>query len=822
MKRGERSPGSLFFALATLLAACDESPPSAPERDAAADGPSPIADASHGERDARALEGGTPSTSADGGDAGPPPPDPANATSYLIHPTHTNAVSGSTLVPPLTRIWTANLPGTASYPLIADGRVYIVVFAAGVGANSPAAVMAFDVASGVTLWSTSLAATTAGIAYDSGRVFTADGFGFVSAFDATTGALLWTQSMSGPNTYAFSTAVTAYRGVVYTNAGGEGGTLFAYDEATGALVFQNFDPSGGYDSPPAVEDSGIVVAYACDQTYKRDRFSGGLVWHYATGCSGGGADTPVIARGRVYVTETTNGNVTIDDASGAATGTFMAGFPPSFDDSFEVFVWGAVNQRLSQLSAMDTTTGLTVWTFAPDGVTFVLPPLLAGGHVYALDSSGKLTALDEQSGSMVWSDAYPIATVDDSTFPIQPMAAAGGVLIVPERFQLVAYGSAGGADAGSSSPPASDGGCSFNMVNVQQPAAGQGASYVAIGDLNGDGKPDLAVSDSDAYAPGTVSVLIGNGDGTFQPASAYPVGQSSGTVAIADLNGDGNPDLVVVNSGGQNPSLDVTSSVSVLLGKGDGTFEPQTTFETYMGSMDVVIADFNGDAKLDLAVANDSRGGLSVLLGNGDGTFQPSITTFDASGESLAVGDLNGDGTPDLVSVDGEYDVEVSLGNGNGTFQRDVPYPTFALPCCVTEPNSEAVGDFNRDGKLDVAVSNFGASSVSVFLGNGDGTLQTQVPYTTNSSPQAVRVGDVNGDGALDLVLTVGQSPDVSVLLGNGDGTFQPQRIFAVQGGTYSVAVADLNGDGKADIVATSSATHVGVLLSVCGTGAVP
>jgi len=341
-----------------------------------------------------------------------------------------------------------------------------------------------------------------------------------------------------------------------------------------------------------------------------------------------------------------------------------------------------------------------------------------------------------------------------------------------------------------------------------------------MGDLNGDGKQDVAVADLNQYAPGTVSVLLGNGDGTFQPATAYATGMATDSVAIADLNGDGKPDLVVLDAGSIVGGSTVPSGVGILLGNGDGTFKPEVTYPSGAGGAELVVADINGDGKLDVAVANNALGNLSILLGNGDGSFQPAVTTFDPNRRisiSIAAGDLNGDGKPDLVVSDEEYDVDVLINNGDNTFQPAVPYPTFALSCCVTEPHSVAMSDVDGDGKLDVAVANYGAHSVSIFRGNGDGTLQTQVPYVINALPQFVRFGDVNGDGILDVVVAEIVSPDLSVLLGNGDGTFQPQQFFTVKGRTFSMAVGDVNGDRKADIVATSGSTNVGVLLSTCG-----
>jgi outer membrane protein assembly factor BamB len=764
----------------------------------ASDGDALVADVAAGD-----VASDAPVLPPDRVDGGPPPPDPTSASSFLINPAHTNAVVGSTLQPPLTRVWSASLPGSPSYPLIVSGRVYAV--ASSFTSNPAATMVALDAQTGSPIWSTPLpGATTAGLAYDGGRVFTADGSGHVTALDAVTGTPAWTRSMAGSLTFSFSTVVTAYRGVVYTSAGGDGGTIFAYDEATGALLFQYVDLSGGEDSPPALTDVGLIVAYPCQLTTELDRLTGSRLWRYTTGCSWGGADIPVLANGRAYITDSLGG-IALDVATGKSLSTFTASVPPAIDGTLAFFV----NQ--TQLTAVDTTSGLTAWTFAENvGNALVETPLVAAGFLYAPDQQGDLIAFDETTGMPAWS--APGAT------PTANMAASGGLLVVPEAMQLVAYGSAGDGGA-SRGPPGGDGGCAFNMADVQEPVVGSGPASVTMGDLNGDGKPDVVVANS-TTSPSTVSVLLGIGNGQFLPAVAYATGAASDAVAIADLNGDGKLDLAVLNGGGGIPAQGLPSSVSVLLGNGDGTFQPQAAYASNTGSAGLAVADLNGDGKLDFAVANNALGNLSILLGNGDGTFQSAITTFDPNRRiavSIAAGDLNGDGKPDLVVSDENYDVEVLINTGDGTFQAAAPYAVFANPCCVTEPLGVALADVNGDGKLDVAAANFGASNVSVLLGNGDGTLQPQIPLSTNRSPENVRFGDVNGDGKLDLVVSDSQSPDLSVLLGNGDGTFQSQLFFAVHGNTSAMAVGDVNGDGKADIVATSSPNSVGVLLSTCG-----
>jgi len=272
-----------------------------------------------------------------------------------------------------------------------------------------------------------------------------------------------------------------------------------------------------------------------------------------------------------------------------------------------------------------------------------------------------------------------------------------------------------------------------STTSITMSAQNQGFSgfRIATGDLNGDGKLDLVVTGSnDADA---VSVLLGNGDGTFQAPVNYPTGQYPNSVAVGDFNNDGKLDLAVANVG--------TNDVSVLLGNGDGTFQAAVQYGAGSAPSPVAVGDFNGDGNLDLAVGNVQSDNVSVLLGNGDGTFQApvgyAVGSFPAS---VAVGDFNGDGKLDLVETNyADGNVGVLLGNGDGTFQTAVYYGV------GQGPNSVAVGDFNGDGKLDLAVANVVDSTVSVLLGFGDGTFGAGVGYTAGSGPNSIAVGDFNG-----------------------------------------------------------------------------
>jgi len=333
--------------------------------------------------------------------------------------------------------------------------------------------------------------------------------------------------------------------------------------------------------------------------------------------------------------------------------------------------------------------------------------------------------------------------------------------------------------------------------------AGMQPSSVAVGDFANTGTPDLAVTN---LFTNNVSVFLGNSDGTFQPAVNYPVGMNPRFIAMADLTRSGIADLLVVNHVGSFS----TGSVSVLRGNGDGTFQPSVNYAVGTGPATLAVGDFNNDGVPDLVVTNINSSNVSILLGNGDGTFQPAFNVpVGATPESVKVTDLNGDGNADLVVTNRTSNmVSVLLGNGDGTFRPPVSYGT------GTEPFSLVVADFLGDGNFDLAIANRFSNNVSVLLGNGDGTFQPAVNYAAGPSPWSIAAADFDGDGNLDLVVA-NNAARVSVLLGNGDGTFQAPLPFMAGSGPFSVAVEDFNGDGLPDLaVANRFSNNVSVLIN--------
>jgi hypothetical protein len=355
-------------------------------------------------------------------------------------------------------------------------------------------------------------------------------------------------------------------------------------------------------------------------------------------------------------------------------------------------------------------------------------------------------------------------------------------------------------------------------MNSPIPGTPPFGTNVVVADLTGDGMPDLVVSSAFPITTmagpvpfgGTVSILPGNGDGTFQSPLQYkPTSQPYWWMTLADMNGDGQPDLVFTNTTTRAPA-----QVGVMLGNADGTFQAAVTYGTGQMPRSPVLADLNGDGVTDLVVANaGTSSDISVLLGNGDGTFQAAVNYRAAFGvKSVAVGDVNGDGKPDLVV--GNFiagNLLLYLGNGDGSFQAARP-----VPVTLGAGSYVSLGDFNNDGKLDVAVIGFG---ISILLGNGDGTFKASGifgPGSLNADAGPIAVADLNGDGNLDLVVAAsnvdGTGPfntkgNVSVLLGNGNGTFKPNVDYTIGAAAASIAIGDLNGDGKPDLIVSDLAT---------------
>jgi len=346
-------------------------------------------------------------------------------------------------------------------------------------------------------------------------------------------------------------------------------------------------------------------------------------------------------------------------------------------------------------------------------------------------------------------------------------------------------------------------------------ATGAEPTGLVAADLRGTGKLDIVtvnIGSGGVDAPGSVSVLLGNGNGTFQKHVDYPVGNYPTGVVADDFNGDGKLDLAVSNA--------YSNTVSILFGNGDGTFQSQVAITVGNQPMSIAVGDFNGDGKLDLVTSCVESGVLSVLLSKGDGGFTRLDSSFGAPGPGdvvIAVGDFNRDGKLDVAISE---PLSLLMGNGDGTFQAPVAIPSSG----VNRITTLVARDFNQDGKLDLAADSL--SGLAVLLGKGDGRFQAPIlspvvgPNTT--PPGSIAFADVNGDGRLDVAATLGDLGAVSLLLGMGNGSFAvPKNVYftrAVNGPDASV-VADFNGDGKPDIAVAEVGFPHGNISVLLGTG---
>jgi hypothetical protein len=344
--------------------------------------------------------------------------------------------------------------------------------------------------------------------------------------------------------------------------------------------------------------------------------------------------------------------------------------------------------------------------------------------------------------------------------------------------------------------------------NRSKDPLGTASTNGIITDLSGDGVGAI-VGPSEHFAPGQVVVVTANPDYTLRFAGGYTVGALPQGVVSGDFNGDGKHDVAAVYFGPSDNSA--PGGISLLLGNGNGTLQPAVNYSGGLGTIAAAAWDFNGDGKDDLAVLNNVDATVTIMLGSASGKLTTGNTYSTgqpfSSPTGIAVTDVNGDGIADLL-VSGLVGIATFLGNGDGTFRTG---PFTALPTVLS---FLATGNFNKDGKMDVAVTDYLSGLIYILLGNGDGTFEQASQYQVGYASNSFYVEDFDGDGNPDIVFAQGH-PDVlimqphaqtvGVLFGNGDGTFAGAPAYLVPGNLTSMVAADFSGDGKPDLAIAGS-----------------
>ena len=346
---------------------------------------------------------------------------------------------------------------------------------------------------------------------------------------------------------------------------------------------------------------------------------------------------------------------------------------------------------------------------------------------------------------------------------------------------------------------------------------------VATADFNGDNFQDFAVANQ---ADSTVWIFRGVGDGTFRTPSAsdkYTVGRLPSAIAVGDFNGDGKTDIAVADAGDST----IPGDIEILLGNGDGTFQPPKQFLTGPGTHPVALLakDLNGDGILDLAIVDQgngtSPGHVLVWFGNGNkdtltgrwnGTFNTTASyTVGVKPTAIASAAFTSSGRPDLaVTNQNDNSVSVLVQDQNNTFTPKIDPATGKNFATGSGPAGIAVGDFNRDGNQDIAVTNQTepTNTVSILLGNGDGTFRAHNDFPGGSGPVGIVAGNFTGSVAPDLAVADSSGNQLSILIDKGDGTFQAPIGIPTGNGPVAIAAADLNGDGTLDVIVANEASN--------------
>ncbi len=627
-----------------------------------------------------AVAGAQPSTFADQSPAaqslGPAAQAAADVSvGYQVNALHDGNLDSGVEVPPLTKAWTRDLGASVSYPVIADGRVFVTT---PTGGGYGTSVYALDAVTGDDVWGpVDLGGLYfwSGLTYGQGKVFVLTYSGILQALDARTGAIEWAVAL--PGQYAFSSAPTYRAGLVFAGGAGTGGTVYGVSALDGRVLWTQ-PVANGDNSSPAVSDTGVYVSYACTQAYGFAPATGAPLWHYAGPCSGGGGKTTVLSNNRLWTRDSSGGTV-FNASTGALLASFGAGPAPAFDGQVGFFLSGGV------LKARNAVSQALLWSFAGDGLLSTAP-IVVNGYVYVGSTAGHLWALDETTGLPVWDDnvGAPITYPDEHNVsqPLTGLGAGQGLIVVPASNLLVAYTGASGP-----TPPA-----------IPAPARGWGLNAVGeVGDgtlVDRHGSVTLGGLPAPADVNGALlHSLSVQGDGTVKAWGWNAYGQvGDGTTAdrAAPVTVSGLTDVVEV-AGGALHSLALRDDGTVWAwgwngyGQlGDGTTTSRRTPGPVPGLTGVVAiaAGFHHN----LALRSDGTvwaWGFNGVGQVGDGSIVDRRTPVKVTGLS-AVDSIAAGATHSVAVVaDGTvrtwgWNIAGQLGDGTLT-ERHVPGPVVGL-----------------------------------------------------------------------------------------------------------------------------------------------
>jgi outer membrane protein assembly factor BamB len=669
------------------------------------------------------------------------------AVAYQIDTAHSGSQSDTT-TPPLAQRWARDLGGLVSYPLIAEGKVFVTVANQGTYGTK---LYALDEATGATSWGPiDLGGTfnCSSIAYDAGRVFALNFDGLLRAFDASSGGSVWAKQL--PGQYSFTSPPTALGGIVYAGGAGSGGTVYAVAEQDGTVKW-TAGVANGDRSSPAVSTTGVYVSYACNQTYDFSPSTGTLIWHHSGSCSGGGGRTPVLFGGRLYARDFVTGNLVFDAATGAVLAAFSAGPAPALSGSTGFFLAG------STLEARDAASNAVQWSFTGDG-TLSSAPIVVNGYVYIGSTSGKLYALNAATGSNVWTNSVGSAVKppdEQNAFQLPGLAAGDGFVVVPASNLLVAYRSVE-FNATAGTPQSAVIKTTFGTLQVKVTESGNPVSGMTVrftapasgasGTFTGGISTTTATTDASGVATAPIFSANGIAGGPYTVTASLPGGSPSATFALTNLKAATTTTLSSSASpSASGQSVSFTATLSSAAGTPTGTVQfrdngtnigpAQTLNASAQASVSTssltagthtITADYSGDANFVVSSGSLSGGQtVGAIIKFSSATYQTTESSFTTTITVRREGDKSQAVTVDYATSDGAASlVPCSTANGVASSKCDFTTALGTLNFGAGEDTKAFTVLISQDNYVE------GPETLTLTLSNATGASALGTPAT--------------------------------------------------------------------------------------------